>query len=170
MRGCHCKWVIIGPPTKRHLNGVWLVCQWWPNIECWLSSFVIFQGIQTSVAKKHFISVIFFSFFFWGGGPDPLSPPPPPSGSVHVTANSAHLKYLPKISVLQYAIWASDFIINSCPTNIFVLKMLSAFLCVLYIFKFTSDYILSWKQTLWTKSDCFWSVWPGSILFAIEAT
>ena len=29
------------------------------NIECWLGSFVIFQGIWTSIAKKPFIFVIF---------------------------------------------------------------------------------------------------------------
>ena len=48
-----------------------IICQWWPNIECWLGSFVIFQGIWTSIAKKPYIFVIF------QGGPDPLSPPPP---------------------------------------------------------------------------------------------
>ena len=42
----------------------------WPNIECWLGSFVIFKGIETSIAKKPNISVIFQG----GGGPDPLSP------------------------------------------------------------------------------------------------
>ena len=33
-----------------------------PNIECWLGSFVIFQGIRASIAKKPYIFVIF------GGG------------------------------------------------------------------------------------------------------
>ena len=33
---------IIGPPAKRHLNGVSLAGRWWPNIECWLGSFVIY--------------------------------------------------------------------------------------------------------------------------------
>ena len=35
-------------PAKRHLNGVLLVDQWWPNIknECWLGSFVISRGNQ----------------------------------------------------------------------------------------------------------------------------
>ena len=41
-------------------------------IESWLGSFVIFQGIRTSIAKKPYIFVIFFG----EGGPDPLSPPP----------------------------------------------------------------------------------------------
>ena len=31
----------------------------WPNNECWLGSFVIFQGIGTSIAKKPYICVIF---------------------------------------------------------------------------------------------------------------
>ena len=33
------------PPAKHHLNGVSLACWWWPKIECWLGSFIIFQGI-----------------------------------------------------------------------------------------------------------------------------
>ena len=73
----HFKRAIIGPPAKRHLNGVSLACRCWPNIECWLGSFVIFQGIRTSIAKKPFIFVI-----FQGG---PASSPPPLSGSAHVT-------------------------------------------------------------------------------------
>ena len=67
----HYKWAIIGPPAKRHVNG-----RRWPNIECWLSSFVIFQGIRTSTTKKTFSFVIFQG---GGGGPDPM----PPSGSAH---------------------------------------------------------------------------------------
>ena len=67
----HYKWAIIGPPAKRHLNGVSLAGRWLPNIECWLFSFVIFQGIWTSIAKKPYISVIFQR----GSGP-----PVPPSG------------------------------------------------------------------------------------------
>ena len=39
------------------------------NIECWLSSFVIFQGIPTSIAKKPYIFAIF------SRGPDTLPPP-----------------------------------------------------------------------------------------------
>ena len=58
----HSKSAIIGPPAKRHLNGVSLACRRRPSIECWLGSFVI--------AKKPYILVIFPG----GGGPDPLSP------------------------------------------------------------------------------------------------
>ena len=43
---------IIGPPAKRHFNGVSLAGRWWPNIECWLCTFVILQGVCTSIAKK----------------------------------------------------------------------------------------------------------------------
>ena len=49
------KSAIHGPPAKRHLNGVSLTCLWWPNTECWLGSFVIFQVIRTSIAKKPYI-------------------------------------------------------------------------------------------------------------------
>ena len=33
--------------------------QSWPNIECWLGSFVFFQWIQTSIAKKPYVFLIF---------------------------------------------------------------------------------------------------------------
>ena len=42
---------IIGTPAKHHLNGLSLGGRWWPYIECWLGSFVIFKGIQTTFAK-----------------------------------------------------------------------------------------------------------------------
>ena len=59
---------IIGPPAKRHLNGVSLAhC----NIKWWLGSFVIFQEIRTSIAKKPYIFVIFQGG--GGSGPRPSS-------------------------------------------------------------------------------------------------
>ena len=64
----HYKRAIFGTPAKRHLNGVSLVCRWWPNMECMLGSFVIFLGIWTSSAKEPDI------FCNFSGGPDPLSP------------------------------------------------------------------------------------------------
>ena len=60
--------------SKCHLNGIWLVCRWWPNIECWLGSLVLFQGIRTSTAMKLYIVVIFQG---WGVR-TPCPPPPPP--------------------------------------------------------------------------------------------
>ena len=68
------KWAIISPPAKRHLNGVMLTGRWWHNIRCWLCSFVIFQGIRTSSAKK---KPILFLNFLWGSRPSvsPLDPP-----------------------------------------------------------------------------------------------
>ena len=51
-------WRLAG--GKRHaIYGVSLADRWWPDIECWLGSFVIFQGIRTSIAKKH-ITLWFF--------------------------------------------------------------------------------------------------------------
>ena len=61
---------IIDPPPKRHLNGVSLAGRLWPNIECWLGSFVALQGIRTSIAEKPYMFVI-----FQGGGHDILPPP-----------------------------------------------------------------------------------------------
>ena len=46
-------------------NGVSLACQWWPNIDCWMGSFVIFQGTRTSITMKPYHLVIF------RGGPCP---------------------------------------------------------------------------------------------------
>ena len=37
-----------GPSSARQNNAILMR----PKIECWLGSFVIFQGIQTSIAKK----------------------------------------------------------------------------------------------------------------------
>ena len=58
------KWATIGPPAKRHLNGILLACRWWPNIEC----FMICQGIRTWIAKT--------PIFLWfsGVGADPPVP------------------------------------------------------------------------------------------------
>ena len=51
------KRVIIGTPAKRHINGVSLACQCWPNIECWLGSFVIFRWSEPVLLKN--------SIFLW---------------------------------------------------------------------------------------------------------
>ena len=64
---------IISMPAKCHLNGVLLACQWWPNIESWLGSFVIFQGFWTSTAKKPYYTCILW-FFMGGGRFRPLAP------------------------------------------------------------------------------------------------
>ena len=40
--------------TPFHLNGVLLAGRRWPNIECWLGSFVTFKGTRTNIAKKPF--------------------------------------------------------------------------------------------------------------------
>ena len=81
---------INGPSSTRQrnaINGVSLAGRQRPNIECWLGSFVIFQGIRTSIAKKTYIFVI-----FRGTGPPA---PPPPSVSAHSFAdfNLISLKY-----------------------------------------------------------------------------
>ena len=58
-----------GPSLARQRNAISLAGQSWPNIECWLGSFVVLQEIRASIAKKNYIFVI-----FQGGGPDPLPP------------------------------------------------------------------------------------------------
>ena len=54
---------ISGPSSSLQRNVVSLAFQWWPNVECWLGSFVTFQGIRTKIAKK-----LYILWFFKGGG------------------------------------------------------------------------------------------------------
>ena len=56
---CHLKLAIIGPPAKRHSNGVSLACRLRPTPECWLGSFVILQGLRNNIVKRPYIFVIF---------------------------------------------------------------------------------------------------------------
>ena len=65
------KRAIIGPAAKRHLNGVSLAGRWWPNIESLLGSWVILQGIRTSMAKK---PLAIFVIFQGGGSGPPVAP------------------------------------------------------------------------------------------------
>ena len=51
-----------GPSLAHRQNAIW-----WPNIECWLGSIVIFQWILASIAKKPYI----FCFFREDPGPCP---------------------------------------------------------------------------------------------------
>ena len=73
---CFCFLFVVGEEEKESnatnadqrnaIKCVSLAGGWWPNIKCWLCSFVIFQGIETSIVKKPFL------WFFSGAGP--LSP------------------------------------------------------------------------------------------------
>ena len=72
------------PPSKTPLNGVSLAGRCWPNIECWLGSFVIFQGILTSIAKT-----LNFCDFSGEGGPNPLSSlQDPPMCTIKITSTN----------------------------------------------------------------------------------
>ena len=55
------KTTISGPSSARQGNA---------NIECWLGSFILFQGARTNIAKKPYI----FKIVRGGGGLDPLPP------------------------------------------------------------------------------------------------
>ena len=82
----HHKQAIICLPAKFHLNGV-SVWRFVVN-ECWLGSFVGFQGIRTHIDKK---TQYFSGFFFqWGKGVGDLGPP---SGFAHVKV---------KLSIVYY--------------------------------------------------------------------
>ena len=69
----HYKRVIIGPPAKRHWNGVSLAYRWWPNIECWLGSFVIFRGSGPVLLRN---PIVLWFFSGGNGGRNPLFPTP----------------------------------------------------------------------------------------------
>ena len=57
-------------PAKRHLNGVLLVDQWWPNIKNDGLEVLWYSGV-TSIAKEPYNCLI-----WQGGGPDPCPLPP----------------------------------------------------------------------------------------------
>ena len=84
------KWVIIGP-TKRYVS---LAGRCWPNMNCWLGSFVIFQGTRSIIEKKPYIFVIFRGRGVWT--------PVPHSGSTHgVCQKLRRLARILKVSILQ---------------------------------------------------------------------
>ena len=58
----------MGPPAKRHLNGVSLAYRFWPNIECWLGS-CDFSGGPDYYCSKNTIFL-----WFSRGPPPPLDP------------------------------------------------------------------------------------------------
>ena len=66
----HYKRVTIGPSAKRHLNGILLVCWWWPNIECWLTAVWFVRGSGPESLRNP----IFLWFFRGGGSGPPVSP------------------------------------------------------------------------------------------------
>ena len=74
--------------------------QWWPNIECWLGNFVIFQGTRISIAKKPFISVIFQGGGGGGGGGGVGggSGPPVPPLDLHMLSKKSILVIEPLTS------------------------------------------------------------------------
>ena len=77
--GCGVKYYISAEGSLSRLLlagfGVSLACRWWPNIESWLKSFVIFQGSGPIMLWNP------TSLWFLGGG-GPNAPPPmdPPMG------------------------------------------------------------------------------------------
>ena len=61
---------IIGPPAKRHFNGVSLACRWWPYYACWLGSLWFFRESGPVLLRDP----IFFVIFQGGGVRTPCPP------------------------------------------------------------------------------------------------
>ena len=93
----HYKRAIIVPQAKPYLNGVSLVGQWWPITECWLGSFVVLQGIQTSIDKRPYIFVIFQG----GGGVRTHYPPLDP----HMFFWSTSMLFVKAFLTSNYGVW-----------------------------------------------------------------
>ena len=74
--------VMFGPSSARQWNAITMAFCWQayagPTLNASDGSFVIFQGIRTSIAKKSYMFVIF------QGGGGGSGPPVPPSGSAYV--------------------------------------------------------------------------------------
>ena len=64
-------------PAKPHLNGISLACRWWPNIECWLGSFVIVRGSRPVLLRNPIFLWFFRGRGGEGGGVGTPCPPPP---------------------------------------------------------------------------------------------
>ena len=78
---------IIGPPAKRHLNGVSLARRQWPKMKCWLGSLMVFQGIRTSIPKKPYI----FCDFPGGRVRTTVHPLDPPMASMDYNAATSNM-------------------------------------------------------------------------------
>ena len=70
----HCKRAIIGPPAKRHLNGVSLAGRWWPKLNAGMVALWFYRGSGPVLQRNP----IFLCFFRGYGSPAPYPPPPPP--------------------------------------------------------------------------------------------
>ena len=83
----HFKRVTIGPPAKRHIIGVSLAGRYWPNIECWLGTFVI-----SGDPDQYGLATIIFAIFQGGGVRTPCPPldPPMDSGWTDVDMHMSH--------------------------------------------------------------------------------
>ena len=66
---------ISGPSLARHRSaifGISLACWWWPNIECWLESFVIsgdldqYSVIFLCFVVRFFMSLLVLQSSWWG--------------------------------------------------------------------------------------------------------
>ena len=69
---------IISGPSLAHQQNTMLACWWWPNIECWLGSYVIFRGSRPVLLRNPL-----FLWFFRG-----VQTPVPPLDLLMYTVNS----------------------------------------------------------------------------------
>ena len=85
------------PASATPFNGVSLAGRWWPNIECWHGTFVIWQEIRTSIAKEPYSFVIFQRCMREGV----RTPPPPPPLWTHAWNSWMQIR----INIMSILIW-----------------------------------------------------------------
>ena len=116
--------VIIGSPAKHHLNGVLLVYWWWPNIGCWLGSFMIYQGIRSApeLQKKNYFFVI-----YQGGFGPPVPPLDPHMSSMmrYHLQDFSMSEHLQVINLLHISLYQRDFYVTLKGTIIIFIQILT---------------------------------------------
>ena len=99
----HFKRAAIGPPAKRHWNGISLACRWWPNIQCCLGSFVIFRGSGPLLQRN-----LYFCYISRG-----VSGPPVPPLDPRMQSQRIYFHYMSEFMIKDTYVIRAKIIIMS---------------------------------------------------------